>query len=370
MTANECELVVDGKAWYGWTRVEIQRSLEQLASGFSLELTTRWPGVEIPVGLREGLACEVRLGGETVITGYIDQYEPDMSETSSILRIEGRDRTGDLVDCSAIHKSGQWRSARLETIVRDIAAPFGIKVAVATDTGDVFKSFSLEDGEQAFDTIDRACRLRGVLATSTVDGHLVLTRAGSKVVPVRLQEGVNIKRMKAAHSWKDRHSEIFVKAQVPGDDDEFGEQAAHLKASAKDAEINRYRPLIVMAEHGTSAKSLADRAKWETLVRMGRGKRGSGTVVGWRMGRDGMEGDLWKPNTLVHITSQRMNLEQEMLIVGCRYTLDDQGTMTELEFTRREAFDLQGAPGHRRKKDKNGDGFVASWELDAPRGAE
>lgn len=370
MTPNECELVVDGKAWYGWTRVEIQRGLEQLASGFSLELTTKWPGIDLPVGLREGLPCEVRLGGETVITGYIDQYEPDMSETSSIVRIEGRDRTGDLVDCSAIHKSGQWRSVRLETIVHDITAPFGIKVAVATDTGDVFKSFSLEDGEQAFDTIDRACRLRGVLATSSTNGHLVLTRASSQKVPVSLKEGVNIKRIKAAHSWKDRHSVIYVKAQVPGDDDEHGEQAALLKGSAKDDEINRYRPLIVMAEHGAGAKALAERAKWETLVRMGRGKRGSCTVVGWRMGRDGMEGDLWKPNTLVHITSPRMNLEQEMLIVGVRYTLDDQGTHTELEFARREAFDLQGAPGHRRKKDKNGDGFAAPWELDAPRGAE
>ena len=53
------------------------------------------------MGLREGLACEVRLGGEVVVTGYIDDYEPDLTETTSTICVEGRSRTGDLVDCSA-----------------------------------------------------------------------------------------------------------------------------------------------------------------------------------------------------------------------------------------------------------------------------
>ncbi len=364
---SRCELLVNGQAWGGWKRVEIQRGLEQIAGGFALELTSRWPGVDDTVGLREGLACEVRLDGETVITGHIDLFEPDMTETSSMIRVEGRDRTGDLVDCSAIHKTGQWRGARLEQIVKDLAAPFGIVVTVATSTGDVFKTFALEDGETAFDAIDRACRLRGVLATSTADGRLLLTRASAQVNPVRLVEGLNIKRIKASHSWMARHSEIIVKSQVAGDDDGYGAAAAHIKASAKDAEINRYRPLIVMSEHGSTSKGLAERATWETQVRMGRGKRGTCTVVGWRMENEGATGALWLPNTLVHIHSPRMNLSQEMLIVSCKYQLDDQGTTTELEFTLPETFDLQGAPTRQRKK-KEGDGFVPSWMRTPPAG--
>lgn len=364
---NACELVVDGKAWGGWTSVQVQRGLEQIAGCFALELTSRWPGVDVPVGLREGLPCEVRLGKDTVITGFVDLFEPDLTDTSSIIRMEGRDKTGDLVDCSALYKTGQWRNVRLEQIVKDIAAPFGVRVLVATPTGEPFKQFALEDGESAFAAIDRAARLRSVLVTSTPRGDLVLTVASDVSTGVVLREGVNIKRISATHSWKDRHSEITMKAQVPGDDEQFGVHAAHLKATAKDAAIDRYRPLVIMSEHGTSTKALAERARWEHLVRMGRGKRGKCTVVGWRTGLDGQVGDLWQPNTLVQVDSPRMNLQREVLIVACTYTLDASGTRTELEFTLPEAYDLDGAPGKKARRNKGG-GFLASWETEPPEG--
>lgn len=377
---NRVELVVAGQIYGGWTRVEIQRSVEQIAGGFSVGLTSRWPGVDVPVGLREGLPVEVRLGGETVITGYIDTVEMDLSDTRSVVRVEGRDKTGDLVDCSAVHKTGQWRAARLEQIVADIAAPFGIQVVVAsgTSTGDVFKRFALDDGEHAFDAIERACRLRAVMVTSTPAGQLLLTHASNVSSGVVLKEGVNIKSISASHSWRERHSQVIVKAQVPGDDDENGVQAAHLKTAATDAEVNRYRPLIVMAEHGSSSKSLADRARWETLVRMGRGKRGQCTVVGWRTGTDGQVGALWQPNTLVRIESGRMNLAHDMLIVGCSYSLSDEGTLTDLTFARREAFELVPGVGqsrlssrlnHRTEKEKarKEDGrYLSHWGLEPP----
>ena len=376
--SNQCELLVGGQVHGGWTRVEIQRSIEQIAGGFNIGLTTRWPGVGVPIGLREGLPCEVRLGGDTVINGYIDTVELDLTDSRSVVRVEGRDKTGDLVDCSAIHKTGQWRGATLAQIVTDIAAPFGISVKVDADLGEAFKRFALEDGEHAFDAIERACRLRAVMVTSTPAGHLLLTKAGSISAGVVLKEGLNIKSISASHSWRERHSQIIVKAQVPGDDDENGVQAAHLKTAAADAEVNRYRPLIVMAEHGTSSKSLADRARWEALVRMGRGKRGQCTVVGWRTGTDGQSGPLWQPNTLVRIESERMNLAQEMLIVGCCYSLSDEGTLTDLTFARREAFELVPGVGQsrlsarlnhktEREKRRKSDGrYESPWDFDPP----
>lgn len=382
MNNNLVRLLIGGKLYGGWKRAEVQRSIEQIAGGFVLELTHRWPGVDIAPALREGLACQVLLGDDVVITGYVDQYEPDLTSSSSAIRVEGRDKTGDLVDCSAIYKGGQWRGASLERIVRDIAAPFGIKVIIAPglDQGDVFKSFALEDGEKAFDAIDRACRLRAVLCTSTPQGELWLGTAGTQSSGVTLAEGVNILRISATHSWKERHSLIVLKGQVPGDDDESGASAAHLKAQAADSEIDRYRPLVVMAEHGTSSAALEDRAAWEVSVRMGRGKRGRVTVVGWRTGLNGQDGPLWQPNTLVRVVSPRMNLDMDVLIVGCAYTLTEQGALTELTFARPEAFDQVEGVGRsklrgrlndkskRRKRDKD-DGFTASWERDPPKGS-
>jgi prophage tail gpP-like protein len=385
---NECTLIIDGQAYGGWTRLEVQRGIEQIAGGFVLQLTSRYPGVDVPMQLREGLTCQVKLGNDLVISGYVDDYETDDTDTSSTVRLSGRDKTGDLVDCSAIYKTGQWRGVKLAQIVADIARPFGIAVAVSpgTDTGDVFKRFALEEGEKAFDAIDRACRLRAVLVTSTPDGNLLITTASTVNSGVALIEGVNMKKFNSKHSWKERHSEITLKGQVPGDDHENGAAAAHLKASAKDAELLRYRPLVVIAEHGTSTKSLADRAAWEVKVRMGRGKRGGCTVVGWRTGKDGQEGPLWQPNTRVQVTSDRMNIDRELLIVSCSYQLTEQGKVTDITFARPEAFQLIEGIGRSRlnaklsdktqkEKKKKGDGFTPSWELTPPnprdrRGAE
>lgn len=376
---NECMLIIDGTAYGGWTRLEVLRSIEQIAGGYVLQLTSRWPGVDEPVRLREGLPCEVRLGDDLVITGHIDDFETDDTDTSSTVRVAGRDKTGDLVDCSAIYKTGQWRGVGLRQIVTDIARPFGISVSVApgVDTGEVFKRFALEEGEKAFDAIDRACRLRAVLVVSTPDGNLLLTTASTVSTGVQLVEGVNMKKFHSKHSWKERYSEITLKGQVPGDDDEYGEAAAHLKSSAKDDEIDRYRPLVVIAEHGTSAKALKDRAAWEVKVRMGRGKRGGCTVVGWRTGKDGQEGPLWQPNTLVHVTSDRMNIDMELLIVSCSYQITELGKVTDLTFARPEAFQLVEGVGRsklnaklndktQKEKKKKGDGFTPSWELTPP----
>lgn len=369
---NRVGLTVDGLVYEGWTAVEVQRSIEQIAGAFELRLVQ--PAVLAVPRLRESQACKVSMDDDVVITGYIDRVEYDLGETTSTVSVHGRDKTADLVDCSAVHATGQWHGVQLEAIVRDIAKPFGIAVVVATDTGETFKSFALEDGEKAFDAIDRACRLRAVLCSSTPLGELLLTEASEDVLPVELVEGVNIKRISAVHSWQERYSQITLKGQVAGDDDEHGDAAAHKKAVATDAEITRYRPLIVMAEHGTGSASLASRAKWEIAIRMGRGKRGRVTVVGWRMGKDGQGGALWQPNTLVAIRSPKMALDLEMLIVGCSYALTENGTTTEMVFARREAFALVEGLGRsklrgrlndktQREKKKRADGPSAPWAL-------
>lgn len=377
--ANSVELLVSGRLYGGWTRLAIQRSIEQVAGGFALDLTRRWPGADLPVGIVAGLACQVRIGGEPLITGYIDTVETDLAAERASLRVEGRDKTGDLVDCSALHKTGAWRGATLHQIASDIAAPFGIRVNLDADVKEPFKRFALDDGERAFDAIERAARLRGVLVTSNETGDLVLTRASTAHSGVTLKEGLNLKAISATHSWRERHSVVQVKAQVPGDDDENGTQAAHLKASAPDAGINRYRPLVVMAEHGTSSAGLADRARWETQIRLGRGQRGRATVVGWRTDGNGFEGALWRPNTLVTIDSPTLNLYGDMLIVGCDWGLSNEGTFTDLTFARPEAFELLPGVGasrlasrlnhrtqgeKRRRKDA---GYESPWNLDPPK---
>ena len=113
-----------------------------------------------------------------------------------------------------------------------------------------------------------------------------------------------------------------MKAQVAGNDNQFGATAAHIQARQRIRRLTG-TPLIIHSEQGLSNAEAKERAQWEVSTRMGRGKRAQIVVVGWRTGQDGQVGDLWLPNTLVRVTSPRMFLDLDLLITSCRYTLDE-----------------------------------------------
>lgn len=335
---GRAELYVGTEIYGGWKRVSVTRSIEQVANSFDLEVTERWPGQSTSRPIRPGEKCLLKLDGETVITGYVDDSEPTYDRQSHGISVRGRDATGDLVDCSAIHKTGQWTHAPLDRIAADLCAPFKIKVNVETDVGDPFPSFKIEPGETAFECIERAARLKAVLLIADGEGNLVITRAGKTRGETALVEGENILSARGQFSWKDRFSIYTVKGhdKIALDGDAVDSHIAPA-ASVTDEAITRYRPRIVLADDHGNKTRFCDRAEWEKNVRMGRGLRGSITVQGWM----DSAGKLWQPNTLVSVISPLLYLNQaEMLIVGCMYTLDDGGTRTALSIARREAFDL------------------------------
>lgn len=173
-------LTVDGKLWEGWTEMSVSRSLKAIAGEFDLSVTTRWSAAA-PRVIREGQPCTVRLGADTVLTGYIDNFIPSYDADNVEIRVMGRDKTGDLVDCSVVHSSGKWKGVRLEQVAADVCRPFGITVITETPTGEAFASVVLEQGETGFELLDRLAKQRGVLLTSDGAGK----RGGQRGVYLR-----------------------------------------------------------------------------------------------------------------------------------------------------------------------------------------
>lgn len=330
------ELNVDGYFYGGWKTLRVTRSIEQLAGTFDLSVTERWPGQPNASPIKPGQESLLLLDGDPVITGYVDTLAPDYDSQQHSLHVTGRDKTCDLVDCSAIYKSGQWHNVKVDQLARDLLKPYGIKVIVEVDVGSAFSSFNIQEGESVFECLDRAARMKALLLTSSPLGDLVITRAGKTRLDCELIEGVNIKAARAEFSWSERFSIYTAKGQ--GRLGEDGEQShAAPTARVTDPVVSRHRPLIVLAESHTENVSLKDRVEWERNVRRGRSARGSITVQGWRR----PDGALWMPNMLVAVTSPMLWLNNaEMLIVGCTWTLDERGTNTELAIARPEAFQL------------------------------
>jgi prophage tail gpP-like protein len=350
---NGLELKVGGSLYGGWKSVRVQRGIEQIAGAFTLGVTEKWEGTPTPRPIHPGEPCQVLMDGEPVITGYVDEPSPDYDANSHGISVEGRDKTADLVDCSAIHKSGQWKGRTLAQIARDLCRPFGIKVIEEVSVSESFSSFNIQEGETVFECLDRAARMRGVLLMADGLGNLVITRSGREKSGAALEEGVNILRARGSFSHRERFSNYIVKGHGREDDDNFGETVTGASGEARDDAITRYRPLIVLAEEGEHT-SFRRRAEWERNVRRGRGSRATVTVRGWRRA----DGSLWTPNTRVNLKSPLIHADFEVLIVSCTYTLDDSGTLTELELARPEAFELlEGVKGTRLStaiKGKNG----------------
>lgn len=331
------ELKADGLFYGGWKSVRVTRSIEQLAGTFDLEITERWPGQPSASPIRPGQQCQLLLDGEPVITGYVDTVVPDYDATRHTIRVTGRDKTGDLVDCSALYKSGQWHNVKLDQLARDLVKPYGLGVVIDVDVGSAFSSFAIQEGESVFECLERAARMKALLLTSNPKGDLVITRAGNRRLDVGLVEGDNIKAARGEFSWKDRYSSYTTKGhgRLGADGDAVHASPTGLSA---DEIIPRHRPLIVLAEGHADNAALRDRAEWERNVRRGRSARGSVTVQGWMR----PDGALWQPNTLVPVTSPFLWLDNaEMLVVGCTWTLDaNSGTLTELAIARPDAFQL------------------------------
>lgn len=329
------QLEVDGIAYSGWTTVDIERGIDQMTGTFALRLAARertgaedWP-------ISEGAACRVVLAGDPLITGYIDRFTPFVGPEERGIDVRGRDRTADLVDCSAIHKPGSWRGRKLEEIAAELVKPFGIAIEIVGETGAPFTKFALQQGETVFAAIERMCRYRGLVAWSAGDGVLRIGDPDSGQSIGLLAEGVNVIFASGSRDVSDRYSDYIVKGQAAGSDDRNGKAVAQVRGEARDPAVTRYRPLLIIGEEQSDQAALKKRARWEAAVRSGRSVAAQITVPGWLManGRPfahGMRADCDVPSA---------RLSGSLLIERLSFSRDAQGgTVTTFDLVPPEAW--------------------------------
>ena len=331
---TDVDVTIGGERFAGWTRAAVRRSLEQVSGTFRAGLAD--PGIASLRALWAGAPCQVSLDGETVIDGHVDRVRNAYDESSHELEIAGRDRTGDLVDCSAPSRPGEWHGVPLDAIATAIASPFGISVSAPDGVGAPIRRHRIEEGETCFEAIDRACRLRALLAMSDARGGLVLGRPERGEAAVRLVRGENILRAAAEVSLVERYSTYRVLGQQAGGDFIRPEAAAHVRATASDPGVGRDRPLTIIAEQALDDVEAAERAMWEADVRRARSERVTVMVQGWR--ERGGSGALWAPGTLVHVVDDWLGIDRSLLVAAVEQALDEEGTRTTLTLLPARAF--------------------------------
>lgn len=332
------KLKVNGSEFAGFQTGRITRGIETVAGSFELSVSDRWNGQEKPWPILEGDECEVSVDGTTVITGFVDRRSSSYSATEHSLTVSGRDKTGDLVDCSALLDKWEFRNLSVQTFATRVCAPFGIDVVLQGSLGSApvrsISKLSIDPGESAFEAIEKACRATGLLAVSDGAGRLLLTRAGTGRCKTVLVERKNILAATADFDVSTRFNVYLVMGQHHGTDEFSGASAASIKASAEDANIRGARTLIVRAEGSLNGEQAKTRAQWEAKVRAGRGDGVTVTVQGWTQA----DGTLWPVNKLVGIEAPFLGINGQLLITQATYTIGDDGTLTQLTLRRPDAY--------------------------------
>jgi prophage tail gpP-like protein len=319
------QLNVNGQQYTGWLSAQVTMSLEGLARGFALGVADETDSLPI----HNGDACTLLYAGQPLLTGFVDLCDQTIGPDGRDIRIEGRDRLGDLVDCSAILPGGQLRNQTVDAICRALVAPFGIGLKINGPTGPVLPVFQVEQGETVHAAIERVIKNRGLLATS--DGkQLVLTKAGSQTVPTRLVLGQNIASLSVQDNAREQFSQYIVKGQSTTTALRFGpnthavvgkatkpKQVSARKPTGKrrklrkikikksfqststDTKASRYRPLVLLPDDISTLQTAASRADWEKTTREAKGIRLTCELVGWQTGVT--TGPVWLPNQLVDV---------------------------------------------------------------------
>jgi prophage tail gpP-like protein len=369
--ADGARLTVNGKAYGGWTSVRVTRGIEAIAGTFDLTVSERWDGQAEPWPIVEEDTCMVTLGdalNTPVITGYVDIRSQGFDGSSRLFTVTGRDKTGALVDCSAVLGKYEFHKIGVLEFCRQLAEPFEVGVslqpgaedkAISTTgqadsggapaaVGSAGKSSSMKlsspiarltinPGDSVFEVIDRACRMAGFLPVSDGAGGIVLTRTGGARATSVLAQGENLLTVDVNFDGTKRYRRYLVAGQTGGSDILSDTSAANVSAEAQDLQVRRAsRVLLVRPEGAVTLAFARQRAAWEATVRAARSATVTVTVHGWTQ----RDGSLWPINALVPVHIPAFGITYtDLLITEATYTLSLQGgTITTLSLTRADAF--------------------------------
>lgn len=396
-TDNLVRLLVNGIEYGGWKAVRISAGIERQARDFDLEVTDRWPGqTEVPRRIQPGDSCQVFIGADLVLTGYVDATPIKYDGKSVGVGVKGRSKTADLVDCCPVpsgeslggqampwgdvigatggvlnvikppaKSAAQWRQQKMEVIAAALAAPYGVRVISETDTGKAIPEHQVQVGESVFESIDRMMRQRHVLSSDNERGDLVFIDVGSAGrAGTAIELGVNVLSASTELDYKGVFSDYIVKGQRVGNDDTYASDVSEEQgeavddssttatgetATASDARAKRRRVLVVKQTGHADDGSCKDRAEYERAHRAAKALQTSYTVVGWRQA----DGSLWRPNTIVRVRDALIGFDTEMVIAEISWVMDKDGLRSEIRVGPQDGYVTKAA---KLKKSQKGGG--------------
>jgi prophage tail gpP-like protein len=339
----EIHVLVGRDRFYGWKSLEISRTLGELCGSFSFAAVD-FPADDIKK-IDVGSPVVIKMVAETrqewnLITGYVDRTERRVGDGREFV-FSGRDRTSDLVDCSADYPKNTWIKKSLSTIASDLCAPFDIgvdSIDISLNDPEITK-FSIKTGETVFDALDRLCNAYAILTITDAAGNVRLTRIGSARADTRLVVGENVASADFIRDFSGRYSSYSAKAQGNQAGSEWLSDKISLRGDATDTGVGRYRPLLFMTDRQETRESVQKRVNWEAQVRAGRAEGASVVVKNWMQNPSGFSSRPWEINETISIQDEGFDIEAQLVVSSLTFSINgNAGRETSMELSPPEIF--------------------------------
>lgn len=335
-------LTQDGLSLTGWKSVRITRSIEFGTSSF--DLTCSADANTLKLVAREGAPIKVSIGDDVVLTGYVETVESILTPRTHDIRISGRGKLADLIDCSCrIDKINA--NTRLKDLCTTIAQPYSVSVVVADDATQkildqlpVLPRQLVSITETAWEVIERYARYCGVLVYEGANGELVISTAGSAEGDSGVALGANIEAIVCTKTTLGTFSSFnaVLSAYSMGADDEGIENLPVVTVTAKST-TGRLRPTYFVSEQSATDRLFVEkRVNWMASRAYGRSRRVRVMADNWR----DADGAPWTPNINYPVSADAVGVPENtmLLLAEVSYILNENGTHAELVFGPRQGF--------------------------------
>lgn len=347
-------LLIGGQFHTDWEYYDVDSDLLTPADAWHVTLGPR-DGV-LPAAVTPGAAVELRVDGERVMVGAIDEVEHEVSKGGQHFALSGRDGAAVLVDCAAPIFTAQ--QVGLAEIVAKIVRPMGItQYRIDADSTRTREKVNVEPGDCAWRALSNAAEANGLWPWFEPDGTLVVGGPDYTAPPVahlvlrKSGDGNNVIQLVEQRSIHDRYSHLTVLGQAAGTRGEAGRNG--LKYTAEDTSVTAYRPHVVVDHEADSVAVCQDRAR--KLLADGRlhAYTLSATLPGHRIKAPGQpsDGKLWKPGQRVHVLSEPHGIERVFFLMARRFSGGrDTSPTTQLTLKEDGAWVLDAHPHKRRHR--------------------
>lgn len=347
---NELSLIINNRDYSGWLDISFRRSMENLCGDFSVSITDRFTPNGLPFFVSGQDSVEIKIDGKKIMTGYVDFVNPAHGPRGTTIIIEGRDKTADLVDCSAVHKTGSFKDTTLENMVKILIQPFNIEAVFPADLPKDKFDFTIDSGDSVFQALDRLASKYGLLLQTDIDGRLVFMKNIFKRADTGLAMGDNVKFADAQYNMRDRFSQYIITGQnATKGRGQYKKTQPQIIGRILDGEVLRNRPLLLQAETNATAASCRARAQWEKTIRRARAVRATFEAQGWYQ----TDSDrLWVMNEISTVNAKQVYIDNiDLLISSVEFRKSDSGVTTTLELVPEDSY-LREPPEEKTEKRK------------------